>query len=137
MVNDLKDRLRISSEPLFSASGHFDHLLANAELMELEIENCVAFKEHPFRVVDDESMEELVASRRYNKVNVRNANGGLNSDKINRFLARFERGIEKGRVSMLMLARMADMDEKQLQSIYDAQIIINSGKNLRKNQKKE
>lgn len=63
-------------------------------------------------------------SRRYNKVNVRNANGGLNTEKIEKFFSGFERGIEKGRVPMFALARMTDMDEEQLESIYSTRKTI-------------
>lgn len=62
MVNDLKEKIRISADPLFSANGQIDHLLADAELMELRIIDLVEFKNHPFRVVEDEAMKELVAS---------------------------------------------------------------------------
>lgn len=54
------------------------------------------------------------------KVNIRNANGGLNAEKIDRFLKGFEKGIESGLVSMYDLAEMVNMDEDQLQVNYEA-----------------
>ena len=62
MINDLKDRIRISADPLFSASGQIDHLLADAELREIPLCDLIAFKNHPFYVLDDTAMDELVAS---------------------------------------------------------------------------
>ena len=62
MINELKDRIRISADPLFSVNGQIDHLLAEAELREISVCDLVAFKNHPFRVLDDAAMNELVAS---------------------------------------------------------------------------
>ena len=65
MKKNLKDNLKLTSyEELFSSTQEDLAVSSETQVVEIPIEELHEFKNHPFKVLDDEKMDETIASVR-------------------------------------------------------------------------